>query len=243
MNPIIEFRGVKKSFEDNLVIPDFDLEIQEGEFLSIIGASGCGKTTLLKMINGLVLPDEGQILVHGEDITNKDLIELRRNIGYVIQGNILFPHLTVAQNIAFVPQLLSYSKEEIDHLVDQMLLLVNLDPSERDKYPNELSGGQQQRVGIARGLAVSPDILLMDEPFGALDAITKYQLQKELKAIQTKLGTTVVFITHDISEAIKLGTRVMVLSEGQIQQLGPSREILDRPANEYVKDLVEIALI
>ncbi|MCD1146583.1 ABC transporter ATP-binding protein [Peptoniphilus sp. KCTC 25270] len=239
----IEYKNVTKSYGDRMIIPPFHLEIHEGEFLTIIGESGSGKTTIMKMINGLVEPDSGEIQMNGENIANMDMIQLRRKIGYAIQGNILFPHLTVKENIAYVLRLLGNSEEKIDEIVENLLEMVNLSIEEKEKYPSELSGGQKQRVGIARSIAASPDVLLMDEPFGALDAITKHQLQKEMKAIHKKLGTTIVFITHDISEALKLGTRVMVMSKGEIQQIGTPREIVEEPANEYIQELIETAFI
>ncbi len=237
----IVYENVSKSYNEKTIIKNFNLNIHKGEFLTIIGASGCGKTTLMKMINGLVLPDKGKILVNGKDISQVDIIELRRGIGYAIQGNVLFPHMNVYENISYVPKLLKLDRSEIDDIVDNMLELVNLPADAKKKYPNELSGGQKQRVGIARALAANHKIILMDEPFGALDAITRNQIQKELKEIHKKIGATIVFITHDISEAIKLGTRVLVLENGEIQQISTPEEIISSPQTDYVKSLIEAA--
>ncbi|MBC2575370.1 ABC transporter ATP-binding protein [Peptostreptococcus canis] len=237
----IVYENVSKSYNEKTIIKNFNLNIYKGEFLTIIGASGCGKTTLMKMINGLVLPDKGRILVNGKDISQVDIIELRRGIGYAIQGNVLFPHMNVYENISYVPKLLKLDRSEIDDIVDNMLELVNLPADAKKKYPNELSGGQKQRVGIARALAANHKIILMDEPFGALDAITRNQIQKELKEIHKKIGATIVFITHDISEAIKLGTRVLVLENGEIQQISTPEEIISSPQTDYVKSLIEAA--
>lgn len=237
----IKFENVSKSYNGKSIIDNFNLEIPKGEFLTIIGASGSGKTTLMKMINGLVLPDSGKVFVNGEDISNIDLIELRRGIGYAIQGNVLFPHLNVFDNISYVPKLKGIKNSELDSIVDEMLKLVNLPDDVKKKFPSELSGGQKQRVGIARALASNPNIILMDEPFGALDAITRNQIQKELKEIYNKIKCTIVFITHDISEAIKLGTRVMVIEDGKIQQLSEPAYLVNNPETEYVKELIEAA--
>ena len=240
MNTAIEFRHIRKSYGDTVIIPDLNLEIEKGEFVTIIGSSGCGKTTALKMINGLIPPTGGDILVDGENIRNKDMITLRRGIGYAIQGSVLFPNMTVEQNISYVPSLLNKKdKERTAKAVDKWMQIIGLDPSMKERYPSELSGGQQQRVGIARALAASPDILLMDEPFGAVDAITREQLQNELKEIHKKTGITILFVTHDIEEALKLGTKVLVMDHGEIQQYGTPKELLQNPATDFVKKLVE----
>ena len=202
MEPIIEFKDIKKDYDKNVVIPNLNLSINKGEFITIIGTSGSGKTTVLKIMNGLIEPTSGMIQIHGKDIKKQNLIQLRRKMGYVIQGSMLFPHLTVKQNIAYVPQL---EKNKVDHqLIEEWLQKVQLDPSLKDKYPSELSGGQQQRVAIARGLIHQPDILLMDEPFGAVDEITRRQLQDEILKIYQQTKTTILFVTHDIQEALKL---------------------------------------
>lgn len=207
MQTMIEFRHVKKAYGDKVILKDFNLSIEKGEFVTVIGSSGCGKTTALKMVNGLLEPTEGDILIEGESIREKDQTQLRRNIGYAIQGSVLFPHMTVEQNIAYVPNLLNKrDKKKTRDAVSKWMRIVGLDEEMRERYPAELSGGQQQRVGIARALAASPEILLMDEPFGAVDEITRGQLQTELHQIYEKTGITVMFVTHDISEALKLGT-------------------------------------
>ena len=236
MESIIEFKDIKKAYDRNVVIPNLNLSINKGEFITIIGTSGSGKTTVLKMMNGLIEPTSGMIQIHGKDIKKQNLIQLRRKMGYVIQGSMLFPHLTVKQNIAYVPQL---EKKKVDHqLIEEWLQKVQLDPSLKDKYPSELSGGQQQRVAIARGLIHQPDILLMDEPFGAVDEITRRQLQDEILKIYQQTKTTILFVTHDIQEALKLGTRVLIMDQGTIQQFDTPEYIVKAPANDYVKRLV-----
>lgn len=239
MTIAIEYRHVQKNYGEQVIIPDFNLSVEKGAFITIIGSSGCGKTTVLKMVNGLVLPTSGQVLVEGTDITTLDLINLRRNIGYAIQGSVLFPHMTVEENIAYVPTLLNGSdKERTLRAVSKWMKIVGLDEAIRKRYPDELSGGQQQRVGIARALAASPEILLMDEPFGAVDALTRGQLQEELQRIYLQTGITVLFVTHDIHEALKLGTRVLVMDRGQILQYAPPAELVQNPATAFVRQMV-----
>ncbi len=240
MNQSIEYKGIGKSYQGKWVVRDFNLTINEGDFLCIVGTSGSGKTTLLKMINGLIVPDEGDITIFGTRVIDQDIISLRRKIGYAIQGDGLFPHMTVADNIGYVPKLDGTPKEVVDAIVDRMLSLVGLPLDSKGKYPKELSGGQQQRVGIARAYANSPKILLMDEPFGAVDSITRYQLQEDLKQIHKQTDCTIVFITHDMHEAFKLGTHILVMHEGKIQQYGTAEEVKNHPSNEYVKQLVEM---
>ena len=235
---MITFSHIHKNYNGKEIIADFNLTIESGTFLTIIGTSGSGKTTILKMINGLVLPDKGEIRIDGKNIANENLIALRRNIGYVIQGNILFPHLSVAENIAYVLVLKNYPKSDISRIVAEKLKLVNLAPELAKRFPHELSGGQQQRVGIARALAANPNIILMDEPFGALDSITRKQLQRELKALHQLSGATIVFVTHDITEALTLGTKVLVLDKGVIQQYDTPEIIKQHPTNEFVRQLV-----
>lgn len=219
MNTAIEFKNIKKVYGNKVILDGFHLSVAQGEFVTIIGSSGCGKTTALKMINGLIEPTSGDIFVDGENIRKKNMTEFRRNIGYAIQGSVLFPHMTVEQNVSYVPNLINKKdKEKTKLAVSKWMKLVGLDDELKDRYPSELSGGQQQRVGIARALAASPNILLMDEPFGAVDEITRGQLQNELKQIHEKTGITILFVTHDISEALKLGTKVLVMDQGQIQQ-------------------------
>lgn len=240
MKTAIEFKNIQKAYEDKVVIEGLNLSIEKGEFVTIIGSSGCGKTTVLKMVNGLILPTSGDIFVDGENIRNKNQTKLRRNIGYAIQGSVLFPHMTVEQNISYVPNLLNKrDKEKTKKAVSKWMKIVGLSEDLKHRYPSELSGGQQQRVGIARALAASPDILLMDEPFGAVDEITRGQLQTELKQIHDQTGITILFITHDISEALKLGTKVLVMNNGKIEQFAKPKELLRHPATEFVKELVK----
>ena len=240
MNTAIEFRQIKKVYGEKTVIEGFDLTVERGEFVTVIGSSGCGKTTVLKMVNGLVVPDGGKIFVEGQDISEMDMISLRRNIGYAIQGSVLFPHMTVEENISYVPDLLNKKdKQRTKKAVEKWMGIVGLDEDMMERYPAELSGGQQQRVGIARALAASPDILLMDEPFGAVDEITRGQLQTELRQIYEKTGITIMFVTHDISEALKLGTKVLVMDQGKIEQYAEPGGLLRAPATDFVSRLVE----
>lgn len=235
----VELKHIKKSYDQNPVLADFDLTVPKGEFVTMIGSSGCGKTTVLKMINGLIEPDEGEILLDGESIRGKDMTKLRRNIGYAIQGSVLFPHMTVEDNISYVPNLLNKrDRLRTKQAVKKWMDIVGLSPELKERYPDELSGGQQQRVGIARALAASPELLLMDEPFGAVDEITRGQLQDELRRIYEKTGITVLFVTHDISEALKLGTKVLVMDQGEIVQYDTPQEILAHPASPFVERLI-----
>lgn len=235
----VAFEHVSKRFGDANAVDDVNLAIAEGMFVTIIGSSGCGKTTLLKMVNALVMPDEGEVLVHGRATSNADPIGLRRNIGYAIQGSVLFPHLTVEQNIAYVPTLLNSGDEDrTEAAVKKWMDIIGLPRDIMDRYPAELSGGQAQRVGIARALAASPDILLADEPFSAVDAITRGSLQDEIKRIHRQTGITVLFVTHDIDEALDLGDRVLVMEAGRAVQFAPPEEILRAPATEFVNRLV-----
>jgi osmoprotectant transport system ATP-binding protein len=216
------------------------LTIPAGEIVVFVGPSGCGKTTTMKMINRLIEPTDGRILIGDEDVTRKDPDKLRRTIGYVIQGGALFPHMNVGDNIALVPRLLKWDKKRVTARVDELLDLVNLEPDQyRDRYPRELSGGQQQRVGVARALAADPPVLLMDEPFGAVDPITRQRLQDELLRLQEELRKTIVFVTHDFDEAIKMGDRIAVLQVGsEIVQYDTPEEILAHPADDFVESFV-----
>lgn len=238
----IELSGITKRYsgQDVAAVEDLNLTIPAGETVMFVGPSGCGKTTSLKMINRLIEPSEGIIRIGGEDVTKKNPTELRRSVGYVIQGGGLLPHMTVAQNIGLVPGLLKWEKMRIADRVDELLDLVGLDPATyRDRFPRELSGGQQQRVGVARGLAADPPVLLMDEPFGAVDPITRQRLQDELISLQNELHKTIVCVTHDIDEAVKLGDRILVLREqARIAQYDTPDQILGNPSDDYVADFV-----
>ncbi len=239
MSAVITFRDVRKSYADVEAICNLSLSIEAGEFITVLGASGGGKTTFLKMINGLVEPTAGEITVLGEDIRQADLVQLRRKIGYAIQGSVLFPHLTVEENIAYVPNLWNKSdKARTREAVAKWMAIVGLAADLGARYPAELSGGQQQRVGIARALAASPELLLMDEPFGAVDALLRRQLQDEILAIHARGGLTIVFVTHDVEEALRLGTRILILKEGRIEQFAAPAEIREQPATDFVRRLV-----
>lgn len=237
---LIEFQHVDFAYGDNLVIQDFSLTVEQGECLTIIGSSGCGKTTILRMVNGLLLPTGGAVLVQGQNTKESNLTQLRRKIGYSIQGSVLFPHMTVEKNIAYVPSLSPRSQKKLIHQnVSKLLDIVGLDESFRRRYPSELSGGQQQRVGLARALAANPEILLMDESFSAVDEITRRQLQQEFIRIRQQTGITVMLVTHDINEALLLGTRVLVMDGGKIHQNATPEEIKNHPATDFVRRLVE----
>ena len=237
---MIRLQRVRKTYDGQKnIVDDLDFEIRKGELVVLVGESGCGKTTTMKMINRLIEPDGGDIFIDGQNIKSFNKNELRRNIGYVIQDIGLFPHLTVKKNVSVVPLLCKKDKAEVNRAVEDLLRLVNLPPEEyADRYPGELSGGQQQRVGFARALANDPDIILMDEPFSALDPITREQLQNELLSLQEELHKTIVFVTHDIDEAIKLGDRIAVMSEGRIIQFDTPEEILKNPVNSFVESFV-----
>lgn len=236
----IRLEHVSKAFGENRILEDFSLSVQEGEFLTVIGRSGCGKTTMLKMINGLFTPDQGTVFIEGTDIKKTDLIALRRRIGYVIQNKGLFPHMTVEKNITYVPVISGKKDKKKNHETARRLMkLVGLEEDLLTRYPNELSGGQQQRVGIARALAADPKILLMDEPFGALDEITRQTMQGEILKLHKELKLTVVFITHDIREAMKLGDRVLVMDHGCALQIDTPENIRKNPADPFVKELTQ----
>ena len=240
---MIRLEHVTKSFGRYKALDDVSIVVEEGEFLTVIGRSGCGKTTMLRVINGLQKPDSGKVYAAGEDVGEADLIRLRRKIGYVIQNKGLFPHMTVEKNIIYVPVISGQKdKRQNRKLAEELIGLVGLEREMLDRYPEELSGGRQQRGGIALALAkillLRPKLLLMDEPFGALDEITKRAMQNELLALQKKLGMTVVFITHDIREAMKLGDRVLVMEQGKIAQCDTPENVKKNPADEFVKELI-----
>ena len=236
---MLRFDHVSLSYGSQKILNDLCFEIEEGQFAVLIGPSGCGKTTTLKMINRLIQPDTGKIYLNEEDITSKDKVELRRHIGYVIQQIGLFPNMTVAQNICVVPKLLKYSKEPCDQIVRDMLAMVEM-PYEQyaNKYPSEMSGGQQQRIGILRALAASPPIVLMDEPFSALDPMTRRSLQQEVKGLQQKLHKTFIFVTHDMAEALDLADVIIFMDHGNIVQMAPPEEMLAHPASGQIQDFL-----
>ena len=238
---MIRLEAVTKRYGDGTVAVDaLSLEIADGETCVLVGPSGCGKTTTMKMINRLVEPSSGRITVDGEDVMSVDPVDLRRRMGYVIQQVGLFPHQSVAANVATVPRLLGWDRKKIDARVDELLTLVGLDPGRfARRYPHQLSGGQRQRVGVARALAADPPVLLMDEPFGAIDPITRDRLQGEFVRLQAELHKTVVFVTHDVDEAVRLGDRIAILAEGgRLEQYAPPAEVLGRPATPFVADFV-----
>ncbi len=223
---IIEFKNVKKTYDRKIVLDNINIEVNPGDFITLIGPSGCGKTTLLKLINGMIKPTEGEVVVYGESISNTDIIELRRKIGYVIQNVALFPHMTIGENIGYVMKLNKESQDVIQKRAKELIQLVNLDESYLEKHPYQLSGGEKQRIGVARALATNPDIILMDEPFGAVDEINRKILQDELLGIYQELKKTIIFVTHDIEEAMRLGTTIVLMNEGKIVNSGSRKEIL-----------------
>lgn len=236
---MIEFQHVTKSFKDNKVLSDISLTIEDGELVAIIGSSGCGKTTTLKMINRLIRPTKGKIFIDGKDIEDMNKVEMRRSIGYVIQQAGLFPHMTVRENIELIQRLEKKDEEQIRKNTEYLMDMVGLNGDEfLDRYPNDLSGGQQQRVGVARALANNPKIILMDEPFSALDPMTRVSLQDELIALHEKVDKTIVFVTHDMDEAIKIADKICIMKDGHILQYDTPEEILKNPANEFVENFV-----
>jgi osmoprotectant transport system ATP-binding protein len=238
----LEFRRVYKRYPgtDQPALKDLSLKVLAGEICVLVGPSGCGKTTAMRMVNRMIDISDGDILLDGASVRRRNPPELRREIGYVIQQIGLFPHLSIGDNIATVPRLLGWSKERIHARVDELLELVSLDPAEtRDRYPGQLSGGQRQRIGVARALAVDPPLMLMDEPFGAIDPINRERLQNEFLRLQQEIRKTIVFVTHDIDEAIKMGDRIAILQRGgRLAQYAPPAELLMQPANSFVEDFV-----
>lgn len=236
---MIKVENITKRFKNRTVLKSISFQIEKGEFVSIIGPSGCGKTTLLKMINRLIKPTSGKIYINGENIYDKDPITLRRNMGYVIQQNGLFPHMTIKDNIEIIPKLEKKKSEEIYKRTIELMNMVDLNPDEYlNRYPSELSGGEQQRIGVARAFANDTDIVLMDEPFSALDPITRADLQNELLNLQSKLNKTIVFVTHDMDEALKLSNKICLMKDGEIIQFDEPEKILKEPENEYVESFV-----
>ena len=234
---MIQFQHVSKSYGKTPILKDLNFTIPDGQFVVLIGPSGCGKTTTMKMINRLLEPDTGTVLIDGKDVRSQDKVELRRHIGYVIQQIGLFPNMTVAQNICVVPKLLKYDKARCDEIVQEMLALVHMEQY-ADKYPSELSGGQQQRIGVLRALAASPPIVLMDEPFSALDPITRAGLQDALVSLQSRMKKTIVFVTHDMDEAVKIADRICIMYQGHILQYDKPEAILKNPAHGFVSEFV-----
>jgi osmoprotectant transport system ATP-binding protein len=239
---VIELRDVSKRFGDGWAVRDVSLSIARGELVAVMGESGSGKTTIVRMVNRLIDPDEGTVAIDGRDVREQDPIALRRSIGYVIQQAGLLPHITVGDNVATVPRLLRWSDADTSARVDELLELVGLPPASfRDRYPDQLSGGQRQRVGVARALAARPRVLLLDEPFGALDPLTRAALQDELRKIHRELGLTTIIVTHDMVEALVLADRIAVVVRGELRRIGTPAELVASPGDEFVARLVEMA--
>lgn len=242
---LIRFEKVSKVFEDGTeALHNVSLTIEEGKLTVIIGPSGCGKTTLMKMINRLVMPSSGELFIDGKAVSSLDEVKLRRTIGYVIQRIGLFPHMTIEKNASLVPNLIGWTKEKTAERIHALMKMVGLDPEQfLGKYPLELSGGQQQRIGVVRALAGNPEIVLMDEPFSALDPISREQLQIETKYLQEKIQKTIVFVTHDMDEALKIADTIIVMRKGQIEQIASPTELIEKPINNFVKDFIGIERI
>jgi len=232
---MLEVKALTKRFDDKAAVKDVSFTVNKGEVLVLLGTSGCGKTTTLKMINRLVEKSSGQVFINGQSIDDKDPNDLRQGIGYVIQETGLFPHLTVGENIAVVPNLLRWPKHKIEKRVNELTELIGLGQDIKDKSPNELSGGQQQRVGLARALAANPSLILLDEPFGALDPITRKEMQKEFIQLEGAINKAMVMVTHDVNEAFLLADKICLMHDGVVQQIGKPIELLFRPANPFVK--------
>ncbi|WP_026689724.1 ABC transporter ATP-binding protein [Alteribacter aurantiacus] len=237
---MIEFSAVSKVFEDGTkAVNSLDFTIEKGEFFVLIGPSGCGKTTTMKMINRLIDPSEGNIKINGKNIESQDIQELRWNIGYVLQQIALFPHMTIAENIAIVPEMKKWKKQDIDKRIDELLSMVGLEPATyRNRKPKELSGGQQQRIGVIRALAGDPDIILMDEPFSALDPLSREQLRRDIGKLQKEIKKTIVFVTHDMDEALMLGNRICVMKDGTSVQIDTPENIMNHPADSFVEEFL-----
>ncbi|MDR2634177.1 MAG: ABC transporter ATP-binding protein [Treponema sp.] len=236
---MIRFEGITKKYDGKPVVSDITFEVTKGDLVVLIGPSGCGKTTLLKIINRLIKPSGGLVFINGENIFDKDVIELRRNIGYVIQQTGLFPHMTVRENIEIVPRLQKKEKAAIAEKSIALMQMVGLDPNQYlNRYPSQLSGGQQQRIGVARAFACDPDIILMDEPFSALDPISRNQLQDELADLQARVRKTIVFVTHDMDEAVKIADKICIIHKGRIVQYDKVEEIMKNPVNAFVADFI-----
>jgi osmoprotectant transport system ATP-binding protein len=242
MKPMIKLENLSKSYDGGatFVVKDLCLEVESGETVVLLGSSGSGKSTTLKMINRLIEPSSGRVTMDNTDLSAMDPVQLRRKFGYVFQEIGLFPHMTIEENICVVPKLLGWTTERRHDRATELLNLVNLAPNRfRYRLPNELSGGQQQRVGVARALAADPSYLLMDEPFGALDAVTRDNLQSEIVKIRGALHKTIIFVTHDIFEALTMGDRIGVMNDGKLEQIGPARELLHNPASAFVHELFD----
>lgn len=237
---MIELQNLTRQFNELYAVKNVNLTINEGELIAFIGPSGCGKSTTLRMLNRLIEPSEGKVVINGIDSSQIPLTELRRQMGYVIQSTGLFPHWNVAKNIATVPRLLKWSENKIQHRIDELMTLLDLTPIHefKDKYPHELSGGQAQRVGIARALAAEPKILLMDEPFGALDPITRASLQQEILKIHRQGKTTIIFVTHDMDEALAMADKIVLMKDGELVQYARPLDVLINPKNEFVQEFL-----
>ena len=236
---MIQFENVSKHYGNNVVVDRLNLDVEQGNLVTLIGPSGCGKTTTLKMVNRIIEPTSGKIVVNGENVLKQDPVQLRRGIGYVIQQIGLFPNMTISENITVVGQLLGWSKSRMLSRAEELLSLVDMEPATyMNRYPNELSGGQQQRIGVLRALAADPEIILMDEPFGALDPITRDQLQNEFKTLQTQLHKTILFVTHDMDEALKMADTIVLMRDGKLVQAASPEDMLRNPADDYVVNFI-----